>query len=196
MRESAPITEMLDAWRRGEDQAEDRLLSAVYADLKQVVRRQLQRMNAPRRLDTTEYVNETYLELARQGRIDASNRGHFFGIVATIVRRLVVDHYRGLQSLKRGGDHERVPLEALDQVAAPTSESSEDYWLALDRALESLRAEDEDAARVVELRFYLGMTLEEVAEKLEVSLSTVNRSFRFARGWLQLHLRDFDPATA
>lgn len=195
MHDSAPITEMLDAWRRGEPEAEDRLLAAVYPDLKQVVRRQLRRLDAPRRLQTTEYVNEAYLELARQGRVDASNRGHFFGIVATIVRRLVVDHYRGVQAQKRGGDLERVPLEALDQVAA-CSDSGGEYWLALDRALESLRGEDEDAARVVELRFYLGMTLEEVAEQLGVSLSTVNRSFRFARGWLQLHLRDFDPAQA
>ena len=193
MSRAEPITEMLDAWRAGDPEAEQRLMEAVYPELKQVVRRQLRRMDPLRRLDTTEYVSETYLELVRQGRIDAANRGHFFGIVATVVRRLVVDHYRSVGAQKRGGAQEHVPLDAIaEQVAAPANEEDSGYWLALDRGIEALAQEDPQAAAIVEMRFYLGMTLEEVASNLDVSLSTVNRGFRYARGWLQLHLNGHD----
>lgn len=183
------ITAKFEAWQAGDKEAEAQLLRLVYPDLKAIVRRQLAAIGSGHQLDTTEYVNETYLELVRQGQLSANSRAQFFGIIGTVVRRLVVDHYRREQTDRRGGNERRVSVEEAMQLPGSSGDGVE-YWNMLDEALVTLEKEDSFAARVAELRFFLGMTLEEVAGALEVSLSTVNRGFRFARSWLSVRLAE------
>lgn len=183
------ITAQFEAWQAGDKAAEAQLLRLIYPDLKSIVRRQLNAIGSGHQLDTTEYVNEAYLELVRQGQLNAQSRAQFFGIVGTVVRRLVVDHYRREQTDRRGGSERRVAVEEALQVPTGNTDGAE-YWELLDQAIATLEKEDAFAARIAELRFFLGMTLEEVAAALEVSLSTVNRGFRFARSWLSVRLAE------
>lgn len=183
------ITAKFVAWQAGDKLAEAELLRIVYPDLKAIVRRQLAAVGSGHQLDTTEYVNEAYLEMIRQGHLEADSRAQFFGIVGSVVRRLVVDHYRREQTGRRGGKEHRVDVAEALEVEAPPTEGSE-YWISLDQAITSLEREDPFAAKIGELRFFLGMTLEEIASCLEVSLSTVNRGFRFARSWLSVRLAE------
>ena len=156
------------------------LLPVVYDELRRLAHRHLRREAADHTLATTELVHEAYLRLASQSRVQWNGRAHFLGVAATVMRRILVDHARGHHSLKRGGALARVPLE----LAELAGDEPAELLLALDEALGRLQARDERQARVVECRFFGGMTEEETAEALGVGLRTVKRDWAKARSWL------------
>ena len=173
------ITRLLGRWRRGDVGAEERLLDLIYPELRGIAARRLPEDERGFTLETADLVHEAYIKLLDQGS-DWQNRAHFFAVAARVMRRIVVDYARRRGRSKRGGDRIRLSLDE-----APTlADRNTDAWLELDSALAQLARIDERAARVVELRFFAGMTVEEVAGLLETSPATVARSWRFARAWL------------
>lgn len=177
---SEEITQILAAARRGESDAMDRLLPLVYDDLRLRARQQLRRRRSGLTLDTTALVHEAYLKLVDQTQADYQDRCHFFAAAATAMRHILVDRARRHAALKRGGAGQQVALDSsLLQIEAKAVEI-----LALDEALRTLAKADERLARLVELRFFGGLTLEETAEALQLSERTVQRDWRAARAFL------------
>ncbi len=183
------VTDLLRGWRAGEAQRSDRLLRLLYADLKRVARRQLERERQGHTLQTTALVHEAYLRLVDQRRVDWRDREHFFAVAATVMRRLLVDHARARLADKRA--HEPV---ALGTDAEPTADDPAFELLDLDRALDELASQFPRPARVVELRFFGGLEVEEIARVLEVGDRTVKRNWAFARAWLLRELGGERPA--
>ena len=190
MNESSPaeFTQLLVAWGNGEEGAFDKLLPKVYDELRRTARRQLRGERSG--MQTSSLVHEAYLRLLDSSRVRWQNRNHFYAVSSMLMRRILVDFARARRSLKRGGDAVRVPIdEALD--AAP--ERGADL-VALDDALEALSGLDERKARVVELRFFGGLSVEETAQTLDVSPDTVMRDWRIAKSWLLRELsRELTP---
>ncbi len=174
------VTELLLAWSDGDREALDRLLPLVYAELKQRASAQLARERGSHTLQPTALVHEAFLKLVDQRRAHFRNRAQFFGVSARLMRRILVDHARTRGAAKRGGDVLRIPLE--DAHGAPASHQT-DVLLA-HQALERLEQQDERQARVVELRYFGGLSIEEIAVVLEVSEITVKRDWTMARAWL------------
>jgi RNA polymerase sigma factor (TIGR02999 family) len=183
------LTALLHAWHRGEAGALDRVMPAVYDELRQLAARHLANERAGHTLQTTALVHEAYLRLAGQEHVDWKNRAYFFGAVANVMRRVLVDHARRRSRDKRGGG---LAVVALEQVAEPAEPAALDGGIdvqALDDALDRLAAIDARQARIVELRFFAGMTIEEIAAVLTVSAGTVKRDWTVARAWLFAALR-------
>jgi RNA polymerase sigma factor (TIGR02999 family) len=179
------VTRLLHEWKAGDRDALDRLIPLVYAELHALAARQLAGEWRPGRLQTTAVVSEAYLRLMGQ-RADWQDRAHFFAIAAQLMRRILVDHARREGRAKRGGSS--IPL-TLDEALAPASQALDAVdALDLDRALEKLDGIDPDAARLVELRFFGGLTIEETAAALGVSAPTVKREWAVAKGWLYREL--------
>lgn len=175
------VTELLLQWREGDSEALDRLTPIVYEELRRLARGQMRREGKASLLQTTALVHEAYLRLSGQA-IDWESREHFFAIAATVMRRVLVDDARRRRSQKRGGDAERVPMTDV-RDATPDRQPDTDI-LALDEALEKLTAADPRQGKIIELRFFGGLTIEECARVLELSHSTVERDFRAAKAWL------------
>ena len=173
------VTDLLHAWRAGGASRSERLLALVYGELKLAARRQLARERPGHTLQTTALVHEAYLRLVDQTRVDWRDRGHFFAVAATLMRRVLVDHARARLAGKRA--HDSLTLSAAEESGAvdPAFEV-----LDLDRALDRLAASFPRAARVVELRYFGGLSVEESAEVLKVSADTVGREWRRARAFL------------
>ena len=182
------ITEMLRAWGEGDQDAPDRFMPLVYEQLRRLARRHLRGEAAGHTLDTSSLVHEAYLRLEAQTRTRWSNRGHFFAIASRTMRRVLTDHARRHAALRRGGGGAAVIPLALDGLDLPAAERSA-LLIALDEALTRLAVVDPMMARVVECRFFGGLTEEEAAEALGVSRRTVSREWATARGWLwqELH---------
>lgn len=179
------ITQLLHRWRAGDATALDDLIAAIYTELHRLARIYLRRERSHHTLQTTALVNEAYLRLVRQDRVEWQSREHFLGIAAQAMRRILVDYARSRQYGKRGGPHRQlVPLEDAAVFAPERSPAI----LALDEALDRLAAFDERKARVVELRYFGGLTVEEAARLLEVSPATVMRDWSLAKAWLQREL--------
>ncbi len=174
------VTELLLAWRGGDDTALQRLIPLVYAELKRVARNCMRRERHPDLLQTTALMNEAYLRLVHSSRVQWRDRAHFFAISAQLMRRVLVDEARKRQVQKRGGDSTRVTLETVN-LAVP--ERAVDL-IALDAALERLASIAPRKSRVVEMRFFAGLTIEETAAVLEVSTDIVKREWRTAKIWL------------
>jgi RNA polymerase sigma factor (TIGR02999 family) len=174
------ITGLLDDWGRGDPHALDRLLPLVYAELRRVAARQLRREGDGHSLQPTALVHEAYLRLVDQRQVHWQNRAHFFAVSAQVMRRILVDHARRRKAAKRGDDAERVPLD--HDVASP--QPDEISVLALDHALARLETVDPTLARIVELRAFGGLTIDEAAHVLKVSPSTAKRDWRTAKAWL------------
>lgn len=181
--QSERLTELLVAWGTGDRDAGDHLLPIVYDDLHRQAMRAVRNEPAESTLDATGLVHEAYLRLVAQERVTWKNRAHFFGIAAQIMRRILVDHARARRAEKRGGGMHRVTLSdvALDPAARIDV-------LQLDEALERLAALDPGQARLVELRYFGGLTIEETAEALEMSPATVKREWAITRAWLRREL--------
>ena len=175
------ITGLLQQWRGGSRDAFDRLMPVVYDELKVIASRRLAREWRDGALQTTALVNEAYLKLLGQQSVDWQNRAHFFAIAAQLMRRIVVDDARRRQSQKRGSGYLSL---ALEDVAAPEPSVGAVEVLALDTALSELERLDPDQGRLVELRFFGGLTVDETAEVLGVSPATVKREWAVAKGWL------------
>ena len=174
------VTELLRAWSDGDDEALEQLIPLVEAELRRLARAYMGRERRGHTLQTTALVNEAFLKLTDARRIRWHDRAHFLGISARLMRRVLVDHARRRGYRKRGGGAERVTLDE-GLVASP--EPAVDV-LALDRALEALAVVDVRKSRVIELRFFGGLTVEETAEVLHVSPDTVKRDWRLAKLWL------------
>lgn len=177
----AEITRLLQDWRGGDRRAEAQLLDCIYPALRRLARQRLARSGQVT-LRATELANDAYFELARQREVPFQNRAHFYAIAAHAIRRLLVDHLRERSALKRGGDLLRVTLQAGDEPVAPAADLAD--ALDLDRLLERLERINARAARGVELRYFGGLTLEETAQAIGVSLPTAKRDWQFARAWL------------
>ena len=174
------LTELLLCWGRGDDLAQQKLVPLVYEELRKVAHRYMRWERPGHTLQTTALVHETYLRLLESRRVRWRNRSHFMAVSAQLMRRILVDFARSKRALKRGGDLPRVTLdEELHQAAAPALD-----FEALDDALTALSAFDARKARVVELRFFGGLSSEETARALEVSADTVRRDWKIARAWL------------
>jgi RNA polymerase sigma factor (TIGR02999 family) len=174
------ITELLSAWQEGDEGARDRLVPLVYEELRRLAHHYLRQERPGHALQTTDLVHETYLRLVGQEKVRWQNRSHFFGVAAQLMRRILVDHARSLQRRKRGRDWHRVEFNE----AALVSPEKASEVLAVDEALRRLEALDARKSRVVELRFFGGLTVEETAEALGMSTATVARDWEAARGWL------------
>ena len=177
---SGDVTQLLLDWNRGDAGALDRLLPLVEAELRRLAAHYMRGERQHHTLQSSALVNEAYLRLLDHTNIDWQNRAHFFGVAAQAMRRVLVDHARARNVQKRGGAAVKVALDdALDVAEEKAAEI-----VALDDALGALAAFDERKARVVELRYFGGLTAEEAAEVLGVSLATVEREWRTARAWL------------
>lgn len=173
-------THLLVAWQRGDREAGDALLRRVYPDLHRLSSGLLGRYAAGVSLEPSDLIQDLYLKLAAQERNRWESRGQFFGVVARLLRRLLIDHARHRGRQRRGGGAVRVTLD-LDSTAAPAGELDQ---IALGQALDRLAEIDASAARLVELKFFLGLSLDEISDALGIARSTVARRWRYARSWL------------
>jgi RNA polymerase sigma factor (TIGR02999 family) len=184
------ITELLIGWNQGDKGALDRLMPLVYDELRNVARHHLAVEDHPHTLESAALVNETYLRLIDQDRVQWRNRAHFFAISARMMRRILVDHARQRHAAKRGGALTRLSLDP--SVGVP--ERKELDVVALDEALAALSELDPQQANVIELRFFGGLTIEETSEALQISRATVMRDWVTAKAWLFDQLNRTGPA--
>lgn len=184
------ITRLLRAWTAGDAQAAEELLPLVYADLRRRAAAYLRRERRNHTLNPTALVHETYLRLIDQHQVTWQSRAHFYGIAASMMRRILVDHARGHEADKRGGAWRQVPLDDAMAAAEPRAVD----LMAVDAALDALAQLDPRQARVVELRFFGGLSVEEAAEVLGLSPATVKREWTMAKAWL--HRRLATPAVS
>ena len=181
------VTDLLAAWRRGENDALDRLLPLVYDELRRVASRQLGREATGHTLDTTALVHETYLRIVDQNRVEWADRAHFFAIAARAMRRVLLDHARRHHARKRGGGILPSTFEELTPGGSNGDADADDRaetLIALDEALDGLATVDARLSRVVECRFFGGLTEEETAEALGITARTVRRDWVKAKAWL------------
>jgi RNA polymerase sigma factor (TIGR02999 family) len=193
MESKGEITLWLGRLRDGSPEALDRLVPLLYDDLRRLARQRLRAERPGHTLDTAALVNEAYLRLVDQHRIAANDRSEFFAAASRTMRRVLVDYARARHRAKRGGGASSVPLEA---VEAFLSDNAAEETLALDEALQRLEAAQPRAARVVELRFFGGLTLEETAGLLGVSTKTIQRDGDAAMAWLRKEVRSALGAAA
>lgn len=171
---------MLASWRAGDSQALDALMPVVYEELRRLAGAYMRRERGDHTLNTTALVHEAYLRLADKGHPQWQDRAHFFAVAAQVMRRILVDHARGHQAAKRGQGFARLDL---DDDALPAQVRANEL-IALDDALEALALVDARKARIVELRFFGGLTIDETARVMSLSTATVVTETRLARGWL------------
>jgi RNA polymerase sigma factor (TIGR02999 family) len=181
------ITRLLREWQAGSAPALESLVPLVYAELHTLASRYLSRERRDHTLQPTALVNEAFLRLAGQRDVDWQSRAHFFGIAARLMRRILVDHARRDARDKRGGGATHLPLDDVDPASPAAAVDAVDT-VALDAALSRLEALDPHQGRVVELRFFGGMTIEEAAEVMGISTATVKREWVVARAWLYREL--------
>jgi len=177
---SPDVTRLLVSWGEGDKQALEQLAPLVYDELRRLANRYLRRERSGHTLQSTALVNEAFLRLVDQHSVKWQSRAHFFGVAAQMIRRILVDHARAHQAAKRGAGVARLSLdEALD-----VGEGRDLDLLALDDALKELAEMDPQQSRVIELRFFAGLSIEETAEVLNISPATVKREWATARAWL------------
>lgn len=181
MADSQKITDLLQAWTAGDETAIERLLPLVMDELRRIAKKHLRRERPGHTLQTTALINEAYIKLVGQTRVHWQNRTHFYAIAAQCMRRILIDYARTRGRERRGGDAAQVTLS---DVMLMSTERSEEL-LALDAALLKLALEDERKSKVVELRYFGGYSVEEIAEILGVSETTVARDWRMACAWLR-----------
>jgi RNA polymerase sigma factor (TIGR02999 family) len=181
------VTELLVAWKKGDKRALDRLMPLVEAELRRLAKRYMHGEDKGHMLQTTALVNEAYLRLVDQRNVQWENRAQFYGIAAHLMRRVLIDHARAEHRAKRGGGVQRVPIEEAEGLQTETSED----LLALDDALKRLASIDQRKSKVVVLRYFGGLSIEEIANVLKVSQVTVMREWSMARAWLR---REIDRA--
>jgi RNA polymerase sigma factor (TIGR02999 family) len=179
------VTQLLAQLGGGGSAAVDRLVPILYNELRRIARRQMRGERADHTLDTTALVHEAYVKLVGLDRMSWQNRAHFLSVAAQAMRRVLVDHAVGRRAQKRGGAHRKVPLEDAD----PKCSQPLELFVALDTALTRLEAIDVRLSRVVECRYFGGMSVEETAEALQMSPATVKRDWSIARAWLNRELR-------
>jgi len=185
----ADITDLLNRWSRGDQQAFEEMVPLVYEDLRRLAERNLRNEHRSPTLNCTALVHEAYLRLVKQDRMEWNGRRHFFGAAASVMRRILVDQARRRLAEKRGGGAGHAPI---DDTISVSLEPDLDV-MALHEALNQLAVHDPESARVVELRCFGGLSIEETAEVLDSSPATVTRLWTFARAWLYRRLRSTEP---
>jgi RNA polymerase sigma factor (TIGR02999 family) len=184
MHSSGTVTQLLLRWNNGDRAALDELMPMVYAELRRIAGAYLRRESPDHTMQPTALVHEAYLKLVDQRKVNWKGRAQFFGVAARMMRNLLVDYAREQKALKRGGNHYRVSLTSADQIGdTPNLDLT-----ALDEALNSLAAIKPQHSRIVELKFFGGLTIEEIAAVLEISHATVEREWSFAKAWLRREL--------
>jgi RNA polymerase sigma factor (TIGR02999 family) len=181
---SKEVTQLLLAWNGGDKEALDRLMPLVYDELRRLARRYMMRESPGHTLQTTALVNEAYMRLVDWKNVQWQNRAHFFGVSAQLMRRILVDFARSRQQLKREGAAQPV---SLDEALVVSSERGQDL-VALDDALKALAEIDERKSRIVEMRFFGGLSVEETAEVVGIAPITVMREWTKAKAWLYREL--------
>lgn len=181
MESPATITQLLIRWSNGDKAALEELAPQVYSELRRLAKYYLRRERPDHTLQASDLVHEAYLRLVKEEEIDWQNRAHFFGIAAVRMRYILVEHARSRQAGKRGGGEYRLSLSAANGLAA----EQDINLLALDNALRRLEELDPQKTRIVELRYFGGMTIEETAEVLKLSPATIKRDWSMARAWLR-----------
>jgi RNA polymerase sigma factor (TIGR02999 family) len=184
------VTRLLESWSQGDPAALARMLPMVYDELRRMAQRHLRNERDGHTLQGTSLVHEVYLRLADKGPIQWESRAHFFGWASTLMRHILIDHARSRQAAKRGGGVELLSLDAMQddrgepiEVAAPSNDDAADL-VAIDHALRRLERLDPQQGRVVELRYFCGLSVAETAEALNISPATVKREWVTARAWL------------
>jgi RNA polymerase sigma factor (TIGR02999 family) len=183
--QSSDVTELLIEWSEGDREAMDRLMPLVYAELRRMALRYLQRERRGHTLQPTALVHEAYLKIVDQKRVQWQNRAHFFAIAAQAMRRILVDHARTKLATKRGGEEQKI---SLDEGTIDIRDERASSMIALDDALRRLAETDPEKSRVVELRYFGGLSIEETAHALGNSTATVTRHWRLAKAWLYQEL--------
>ena len=178
------VTQLLVDWRNGNEAAFNQLMPIVYDELRRIARRYLNREGSGHSLQTADLVNEAYLKLINQQEVDWQNRAHFFAVSANIMRHLLVDHARTRQRAKRGGHTIHLALNDAATATETTGSDRKIDLLALDQALDRLAQFDERKSKIVELRYFGGLSFEETAVVLGVSEITIKRDWLKARAWL------------
>lgn len=186
MSENAEVTQLLTALTRGDDGAASKLIPAVYDELRRLAGSYMRRERSDHTLQATALVHEAYLKLIEQKAVNWQSRAHFFGIAAQLMRRILIDHARGHTRQKRGGEQKKVSLDE----AYIFTEKQADELLAVNDSLDRLEKIDPRQARVVEMRFFGGLSVEEAAEVLGVSPKTVKRDWSVAKAWLYADLKE------
>jgi RNA polymerase sigma factor (TIGR02999 family) len=179
------VTDLLVAWRDGQESARDELFDRVYTELRRIAGAQVRLQ--PSTMAPTELVHETYLKLLGSAQVSAVDRGHFFSLAARAMRQILVDGSRRRRALKRGGLDQKIALEDAPEAVAPFDEDGQ--LLALEQALQQLGERDPRLVQLVELRHFAGLPMEEIAEVLGVSSRTLRRDWRTARAFLHARLR-------
>lgn len=180
------LTELLLEWREGDKAALDRLMPLVYDELRRIAHRYVQHERDGHTLQTSALVNEAYLRFAGQRKVDWQNRAHFFAVTAQVMRHILIDHARRRRYAKHGGEVRQIPI----QDATEMSLQRANELIALEEALDELAKLDRRKSQVVELRYFGGLSLEETAEVLEISLMTVRRDWRAAKAWLYRSMKN------
>lgn len=175
------VTQLLVNWGNGDRAALDALAPMVYDELRRLAQSYLRRERSDHTLQGTALVNEAYLRLVDQRNVQWQNRAHFFGVAAQMIRRILVDHARGHQAAKRGAGAAKL---SLDEALAVPGTNQDLNLVNLDEALETLQALDARQARIIELRYFTGLSIEETAEVMAISPATVKREWTAARAWL------------
>jgi RNA polymerase sigma-70 factor, ECF subfamily len=183
--DTPPITLLLQKWRHGEQDAFDEVIQYVYNDLRRRAKAYIRAERDGQSLQPTGLVHEAFIKLVDKRAIDWQDRNHFFAIAAQAMRRILVDRVRTKRREKRGGGHDELPLDEAREISADGGKID---LVALDEALTALAAFDERQARIVELKYFGGMTLEETADLLKISPATVKRDWQMARAWLRQQL--------
>jgi RNA polymerase sigma factor (TIGR02999 family) len=178
------ITQLLIAWNQGDQRARDELMPLIYNELRRLARGHLRRERVNHTLQPTALVHEAFLRLIDQSQVNWQNRAHFFGAAARLMRQILINHAEARRAAKRGGEAERISLNDVDQF---TVEQGLDL-VALNEAMERLEQIDPPQSRIVELRYFSGLTIEEIAEVMGVSPATVKREWSTARAWLRREL--------
>lgn len=186
--EPGDVTQLLNAWADGDKRALDELIPLVYAEIHRLARSTLRREGSGRKLQTTEVVNEAYLQLVRQRHVRWQSRAHFFGIAAQLMRRILAEQARRRKAVKRGAGADPIPIEVAPTLAGVDALDFAD----LDEALQRLTVLDARQGQLVELRFFGGLSIEETAEVMKLSPATVKREWSSARAWLRRELAGGD----
>ena len=174
------VTQLLLDWRNGDQEALEKLTPLLYGELRRLAESYLRRERPNHTLQATALVNEAFLQLLGNNPVDWQNRAHFFGIAARLMRQILVDHARAHSARKRGSGQDALPLD--DAIEVPGTRASD--VVALDDALQDLAAFDDRKSRIIELRYFGGLSIEETAEVAGISVATVRRELRMAEAWL------------
>jgi len=182
-----PITQLLHSWQKGDQSAGDSLIPVLYAELKRIASAYLEREIDSPSLQTTELVNEAFIRLLDQQKVEWEDRSHFFGFAARVMRQLLIEHARKRRAQKRGGDEDEATLP--DNNALSGRNRPPDL-IKLDEALDALDSIDPKKCKLVELKYFAGLTNEEIAQVLDISVSTVKREWTVAKTWLYKYLSE------